>query len=84
MKMEQAISGTSAATYKVMEPHWIQLTLSFVTWTYARQHLNGTYLIKSQDKLHGGLRLQLVNQEKILSWLEVKISEWVPNQVNQA
>ena len=27
MKMEQAISGTSAATYKVMEPHWKSITL---------------------------------------------------------
>ena len=25
MKTEQAISGTRAATYKVMEPHWIHL-----------------------------------------------------------
>ena len=28
MKTDQAISGTSAATYKVMEPHWKNLTLT--------------------------------------------------------
>ena len=28
MKTEQAISGTSAATYKVMEPHWKLLLMS--------------------------------------------------------
>ena len=34
MKMEQAISGTSAATYKVMEPHYIFNTGNLNHWTH--------------------------------------------------